>query len=97
MVTIDGDTSTNDTLVLLANGQSGAAAHRRGRAGARGTFQAALDYVCVDLARSHRRRRRGGHQAHPVMVRGAASLADARRAARVGRGQQPHQVRGPRR
>jgi len=43
-ISIDGDTSTNDTVVLLASGASGAAPEP-------GEFAHALDQVCHDLAR----------------------------------------------
>ena len=44
MITVDGDTSTNDTLVVLANGAAGnpVLERRRGRR----AFAAALTYVC---------------------------------------------------
>ena len=44
-ISIDGDTSTNDTVLLLASGQSGAAVPA-GHAG----FQAALGEICQELA-----------------------------------------------
>jgi len=46
-ISVDGDTSTNDTVLLLASGQSGVALKNSGM-GAR--FQAALRRVCQSLA-----------------------------------------------
>ena len=51
-------------------------------AGARVKFQAALDFVCVDLARPVAADGEAATRLIRVTVRGAASLADARRAAR---------------
>ncbi|MCS7061363.1 MAG: bifunctional glutamate N-acetyltransferase/amino-acid acetyltransferase ArgJ [Anaerolineae bacterium] len=46
-IVIDGDTSTNDTVLLLANGAGGIAIETPGQ---RNTFQQALNDVCVNLA-----------------------------------------------
>ena len=43
MIVVDGDESTNDTVVLMANGSSGC--------GIDENFQTALEYVCSSLAR----------------------------------------------
>ena len=45
-ISIDGDTSTNDTLALLASGESGVAL----KGDAQRQFQAALDRVCGSMA-----------------------------------------------
>lgn len=45
-ISIDGDTSTNDTLLLLANGAAGVTIHEDNRA----LFLEALTAVCVQLA-----------------------------------------------
>ena len=47
-ITVDGDTSTNDAVVLMATGHSGVQIEAGELAG----FQAMLDEVCVDLARA---------------------------------------------
>jgi len=47
-ISVDGDTSTNDAAVLIATGCAGVTPH----AAELETFQAALDEVCIDLARS---------------------------------------------
>src|SRR5215468_10825734 len=48
-ISVDGDTSTNDTLLVLANGAAGAPAIRQGSAAHR-AFGAALEEVCRSLA-----------------------------------------------
>ena len=50
MLSVDGDTSTNDMAVILANGASGAPAISEGSPEAE-TFQAALSQLCVDLTK----------------------------------------------
>ena len=47
-ITIDGDTSTNDAVVLMATGKSGV----RIQANEMAEFQTLLDKVCVELARA---------------------------------------------
>src|SRR3982075_4006209 len=48
-ISVDGDTSTNDTLLVLANGQAGAPSIRAGSAAHR-AFADALEEVCRSLA-----------------------------------------------
>lgn len=48
MLTVDGDTSTNDSLFLLANGASGVAIESEEDKAA---FAALLDDICIDIAR----------------------------------------------
>ena len=50
-VTVDGDTSTNDTVVVLANGMAGNARVAQKNADWE-IFASALEYVCVYLARA---------------------------------------------
>ncbi len=78
-ITVDGDTSTNDTCLLFA---TGAARHRRiGSAGdARlQSFRAALEAVLTDLARQIVRDGEGATKLVAITVRGAASEAAARK------------------
>ena len=82
-VTVDSDTSTNDTCVLLANG----AAASESPMFTPGTpafdrFQAALDAVCVHLARDIASDGEGATKLVTVHVTGAATEEDADRAAR---------------
>ena len=82
MITVDGDTSTNDSCFLLANGASGASPLDSPSADAT-AFEAALVAVCIDLARKMAADGEGASKLLQVDVTGAASDDDARRAARA--------------
>lgn len=77
-ITVDGDTSTNDTLLLLANGLSGASL---AEAGTRAAFQEMLDDILTALAKMLVRDAEGATKLVEIVVKGAASDADARRVA----------------
>ena len=72
---VDGATSTNDTVLLLANGASG---HRDDAA-----LAEAVAAACADLARQMGADAEGATKLVEVRVTGAASDEDARRAARA--------------
>ncbi len=78
-ITVDGDTSTNDTVVVLANGRAGAPAVEGGEALER--FTEALTAVAQDLARMVVRDGEGAQRLVQVVVEGAADERDAQRAA----------------
>jgi len=82
-VTVDGDRSTNDTLLLFATGQS--AAPRISRAGdARlADFRAKLEGVLLDLAQQLVRDGEGATKFVKVTITGATSAASARKIART--------------
>jgi glutamate N-acetyltransferase/amino-acid N-acetyltransferase len=82
-VTVDGDRSTNDTLLLFATGQS--AAPRISRAGdARlADFRAKLEGVLLSLAQQLVRDGEGATKFVKVTITGAASAASARKIART--------------
>jgi glutamate N-acetyltransferase / amino-acid N-acetyltransferase len=82
MVTVDGDTSTNDSCFLLANGMAGAAPIAAGSPAA-GSFEQALEAVCTKLAKAMAADGEGATKLIEVDVTGARSLADARAAARA--------------
>jgi len=82
MTSIDGDTSTNDTLLLLANGLAGSDLITGG-SGEAAVFQAALNRVCIHLAREIARDGEGATRLIEVTVSGALSLDEARQAART--------------
>jgi glutamate N-acetyltransferase/amino-acid N-acetyltransferase len=81
-ITVDGDMSTNDTVLVLANGLAGNAAIGN-RQSAIGNFQAALNHVCLELAKMIVRDGEGVHRIVTVRVNGAKSVADADAAARA--------------
>ncbi|MCJ7604554.1 MAG: bifunctional glutamate N-acetyltransferase/amino-acid acetyltransferase ArgJ [Dehalococcoidales bacterium] len=82
MLSIDTDTSTNDMVLLMAGGKSGGELISAGSERA-GGFQQALDAACIHLAKGMARDGEGATRRIEVVVRGAASEADARIAART--------------
>jgi glutamate N-acetyltransferase/amino-acid N-acetyltransferase len=74
-MTVDGCTSTNDTVLLLAGGRAGPPADPAG-------FAAAVAEVCLDLATQMVGDAEGHTKVVRVRVTGAASDAEARQAAR---------------
>jgi glutamate N-acetyltransferase/amino-acid N-acetyltransferase len=81
-VTVDGDTSTNDTLLLFATGQSGAA--KISRAGDRrlADFRDKLEQVLMSLAHQLVRDGEGATKFIKITVTSAATAASARNIAR---------------
>ena len=82
MVSIDGDTSTNDTVLLLANGMAGGKPISSGSRRAE-IFQQALNQLCLYLAKTMARDGEGATKLIEVTVNGAPSIAEARLAART--------------
>jgi glutamate N-acetyltransferase / amino-acid N-acetyltransferase len=82
MITVDGDTSTNDSCFLLANGLSRAPRLTTDSADAE-RFVNALEAVCTDLARKMAADGEGATKLLQVDVTGAASDGDARKVARA--------------
>ena len=81
-ITVDGDMSTNDTVLVLANGL--AANQRFGsRSPEFEIFQAALNHVCLELAKMIVRDGEGVHRVVTVRVHGARTIQDADAAARA--------------
>ena len=77
-ISVDGDTSTNDTVLLLASGASGAAI---GAGNAK--FATALTQVCTSLARQVVADGEGVSHVVELRINGAASDADALRVAKA--------------
>jgi glutamate N-acetyltransferase/amino-acid N-acetyltransferase len=75
-VTVDGDTSTNDTVLVLANGEARNPPIETADAGY-DVFASALESLCVTLARAMARDGEGASRLVTVTVRGAASEDDA--------------------
>ena len=76
------DSSTSDTMLLLANGRAGGQPLEASHPAA-DRFRAALEEVSIALARDLARDGEGARTLIEVQVEGAASLDDARRAART--------------
>jgi glutamate N-acetyltransferase / amino-acid N-acetyltransferase len=79
-ITVDGDTSTNDMILCMANGAAG---NRRPAAGSKDLrkFQACLDTVTLSLAKRVVRDGEGATKFVELIVRGAKSPVEAKRAA----------------
>jgi glutamate N-acetyltransferase/amino-acid N-acetyltransferase len=79
-ITIDGETSTNDTVLLLANGKAGhpplSRMDRDGEA-----FQSVLLKVCQNLAESLVKDGEGATKFIEILIRGARNKEEAKRAA----------------
>ncbi len=81
-VSVDGETSTSDSVILLANGCAGNAVLRGPRSPGAARFEAALAEVTQSLARDLARDGEGATRLVTVRVAGAATPAEAERAAR---------------
>jgi glutamate N-acetyltransferase/amino-acid N-acetyltransferase len=79
-ITVDGETSTNDTVLLLANGKAG---HPRlnhmDRDGE--VFQSMLSKVCRSLAESVVKDGEGATKFVEILIRGARNIKEAKQAA----------------
>ena len=100
-ITVDGDMSTNDTVLVMANGQArnsivgdevtSLISKKKGKARDSSRrplqdfeiFQAALNYVCLELAKKIVRDGEGVHRVVTVRVNGAKTIQDADAAARA--------------
>jgi glutamate N-acetyltransferase/amino-acid N-acetyltransferase len=81
MIDIDSDTSPDDIVLVMANGLAGGEPIAAGDARAE-AFEGALTYVCTHLAKAVCADAEGGTKVIEAVVQGAATLEDARRAAR---------------
>lgn len=82
MLTVDGDTSTNDMVALMANGAAGNP-EISGPGADYDLFVQALSHVCRQLARMIARDGEGATKLVTVQVRQAPGVEDARRAAKA--------------
>ncbi|MBQ7470251.1 MAG: bifunctional glutamate N-acetyltransferase/amino-acid acetyltransferase ArgJ [Pseudobutyrivibrio sp.] len=82
MITVDGDTSTNDTLICMANGLAG-----NPKISSKGadfdTFKEALKFVCTNLAKRMAADGEGASKLFEAKVVNAKSVADAKTLARA--------------
>lgn len=77
-ISIDGDTSTNDTVLLLASGASGATVNSSNQ-----QFKEALFAVCIDLAKQIAADGEGATHLVELQISGAPNDADALQVART--------------
>ena len=77
-ITIDGDTSTNDTVLIMANGASGLSLDD---AAVKSAFKNALEGMLVDMAKMVVKDGEGVTKLVEIRVRGAASDGDAKKMA----------------
>ncbi|UCH22536.1 MAG: bifunctional glutamate N-acetyltransferase/amino-acid acetyltransferase ArgJ [Deltaproteobacteria bacterium] len=77
-ITVDGDTSTNDTVLLLANGKSDIKIESRDQ---KATFQRVLDDVMVKLAKLLVKDGEGATKLVEIIVKGAVTDKEARQIA----------------
>jgi len=85
-ITVDGDMSTNDTVLVLANGlalKNKKSKIKNQKSFAFKTFQTALNHVCLELAKMIVRDGEGVSRFITVRVNRAKSFADADAAARA--------------
>lgn len=82
MVSVDNDTSTSDTTAILANGAAGGPPIAADTPAA-AAFERGLRYVTTTIARLLARDGEGAEKIIEVRIEGAASLLDARAAART--------------
>jgi len=75
MISVDGDTSPNDSLFLFANGLAGGSTIHKGSQYA-ALFQQSLDTLCIYLAKEIARDGEGATRLIEVTVRGAQSQDD---------------------
>ena len=80
MLSVDGDTSTNDMVIVLANGASGVAVTSEADLS---LFEKGLTHVCVELTKMIARDGEGATKLIEIRVTGARTEADARKIARA--------------
>ncbi|HKV03536.1 MAG TPA: bifunctional glutamate N-acetyltransferase/amino-acid acetyltransferase ArgJ [Candidatus Acidoferrales bacterium] len=82
-ITVDGDTSTNDTVAIFANGRSEAPEIKAAGGDDYKGFRAAIESVCKSLALAIVEDGEGAQRTIEIEVRGAASQRAARRIAKT--------------
>lgn len=75
MIVVDGDTSTNDNVFIIATGKAGKPAMDK--------FRGGLEKVCMELAKMVARDGEGATKLIEVTVEGARTVEDARKAAKA--------------
>ncbi len=80
MITVDGDTSTNDMVMVMANGQSGVQLHESHPQWE--NYKKAFQHVAMYLAKAIARDGEGATKLVQVTVKGAKTTADAAKIAK---------------
>ena len=75
MIVVDGDESTNDTAIMMANGKSGVQVAEDGKINE--DFQEALDFICISLAKMMAHDGEGATKFIECKVMGAKDENDA--------------------
>ncbi|MEN6411288.1 MAG: bifunctional glutamate N-acetyltransferase/amino-acid acetyltransferase ArgJ [Veillonellales bacterium] len=81
MITVDGDTSTNDMVSVMANGMAGNPVIDDENSPVYHNFYLALEAVCICLAKQVARDGEGATKFLEVQVKGANDFADAKKTA----------------
>ena len=81
MIVVDGDESTNDTCLLMANKASGVNIVNDGEIDP--NFQEALEYLCIDLAKKMVKDGEGASKVIEANIYGANNIDEARLAAKA--------------
>lgn len=81
MIVVDGDESTNDTCLMMANGASGVDVEKDGKIDS--NFQDGLNHLCINLAKKMARDGEGASKFIEANVKGAESFDDAKLAAKA--------------
>lgn len=82
LITVDGDTSTNDTVIVLANGKAKNREIKQLESADYRAFESALTDLCLDLAKQIARDGEGATRLVRIEVEGARSIQDARKVAK---------------
>jgi glutamate N-acetyltransferase/amino-acid N-acetyltransferase len=82
-ITVDGDTSTNDTVLVMASGEAGHSLISDPQSSGFTSFVAALTSVCTTLAKAVARDGEGATKLVEITVQGAATEAEAAAAAKT--------------
>lgn len=77
-ITVDGDTSTNDMILIMANGQAGNGEIQGPDSPGYGILRDGMKALCVELAKKIARDGEGATKLVEVRVQGASSLNEAR-------------------
>jgi glutamate N-acetyltransferase/amino-acid N-acetyltransferase len=80
MITIDGDTSTNDTVLVMANGMSGVKIKSSTE---KEYFRGMLDKVLLSLAKMVVKDGEGATKLVDIIVKGAGKISDAEKIAKT--------------